>query len=216
MAFDYSATLNPKKALIWRIVHINNIPWILDNGLHCGKSNIRCEDWVSIGSTELIDKRSSHPVPVFPHGYLNDYVPFYFTPFSPMLLNIKSGRGVKQRNNDEVVILVSSLHRIQELQLKYVFTDMHAYYKWASFYSAIEDLDRIDWEILQSRDFSRDEDDTAKFERYQAEALIHQHCPINALVGMICYNEQAEEDLNTWLQQRQLKIPVHKRPRWYF
>ncbi len=35
--YDYSQTLNPQKALIWRIVHRDNIPWILDNGLHCGK-----------------------------------------------------------------------------------------------------------------------------------------------------------------------------------
>ncbi|MCO6524571.1 MAG: DUF4433 domain-containing protein [Candidatus Schmidhempelia sp.] len=216
MNFNYSKTLNPQKALIWRIVHMNNIPWILDNGLHSGKSNIQCENWISIGSAELIDKRASHPVPIFPNSYLNDYVPFYFTPFSPMLLNIKSGRGVQQRSNNEIVILVSSLFKIQELKLKYVFTDMHAYYKWATFYSNLEDLKNIDWEILQRRDFSRDENDTAKFERYQAEALIHQHCPVNALLGIVCYNEQNEEDLNALLQQRKLKIPVYKRSGWYF
>lgn len=177
---------------------------------------IQCENWISIGSAELIDKRASHPVPIFPNGYLNDYVPFYFTPFSPMLLNIKSGRGVQQRSNNEIVILVSSLFKIQELKLKYVFTDMHAYYKWATFYSNLEDLKNIDWEILQRRDFSRDENDTAKFERYQAEALIHQHCPVNALLGIVCYNEQNEEDLNALLQQRKLKIPVYKRSGWYF
>lgn len=36
MNYDYHQTLNPQKALIWRIVHRDNIPWILDNGLHCG------------------------------------------------------------------------------------------------------------------------------------------------------------------------------------
>lgn len=36
MDYDYSQTLNPQKALIWRIVHRDNIPWVLDNGLHCG------------------------------------------------------------------------------------------------------------------------------------------------------------------------------------
>jgi hypothetical protein len=34
MVYNYSETLNPQKALIWRIVHRANIPWILDNGLH--------------------------------------------------------------------------------------------------------------------------------------------------------------------------------------
>ncbi|MDH2432039.1 DUF4433 domain-containing protein [Pokkaliibacter sp. MBI-7] len=110
-----------------------------------------------------------------------DYVPFYFTPFSPMLLNITSGRGVPQRTSDQIVLLVSSLHRVRELGLNYLFTDMHAYYQWASFYHDLADLQRIDWPILQARNFSRDVNDPAKFERYQAEALIHRHCPVEAV-----------------------------------
>ncbi len=216
MGYNYSDTLNPQKALIWRIVHRDNIPWILDNGLHCGSSTNNSPSWVPIGSSELINKRATHPVPMPPHGYLNDYVPFYFTPFSPMLLNIKSGRGVVQRHNDEIVILVSSLHRVAELGLDYVFTDMHAYYQWARFYRDPTQLNQIDWAILQSRDFSRDMSDPAKFERYQAEALVHRHCPVAALLGIICYDSQVEQQIRNWLQQRNMTIDVYARPGWYF
>lgn len=216
MAYNYSSTLNPQKALIWRIVHRANIPWILDNGLHCGSSAVTSPNWVNIGSSELISKRGTHPVPVSPHGFLNDYVPFYFTPFSPMLLNIKSGRGVVQRYNDEIVILVSSLHRIGELGLDYVFTDMHAYYQWSRFYKDPAQLNQIDWPILQRRDFSRDINDPAKFERYQAEALVHRHCPVAALQGIICYDSQVEQQIKNWLEQRNMAIAVYARPGWYF
>lgn len=212
----YSQTLNPDKALIWRIVHRANIPWILDNGLHCGNSGVISPEWVPIGSVELINKRATHPVPISPHGCLNDYVPFYFTPFSPMLLNIKSGRGVLQRRNDEIVILVSSLHRIKQFGIEYVFTDMHAYYQWASFYHDLAELEKIDWTILQARDFSRDMDDPAKFERYQAEALVHRHCPVEALLGIFCYDSTVEHQLNSWLQQRNMNLDVFVRPGWYF
>ena len=58
------AELNPEKALIFRIIHRDNLPWVLDNGLHCGNSAVRTPAWVSIGSPELISKRSTHPVPV--------------------------------------------------------------------------------------------------------------------------------------------------------
>ncbi|MFZ1180387.1 MAG: DarT ssDNA thymidine ADP-ribosyltransferase family protein [Herbaspirillum sp.] len=51
---DYAAKLNPGKALIWRIVHRDNLPWILDNGLHCGNSSLQAPGWVSIGNPELI------------------------------------------------------------------------------------------------------------------------------------------------------------------
>lgn len=215
--YNYSQTLNSQKALIWRIVHRDNVPWILENGLHCGNSDIQSPNWVHIGNPELTDKRATHSVPVGTGGYLNDYVPFYFTPFSPMMKNIHSGYGgIKQRPNDEIVILVSNLFRVEKLGLPFVFTDGHAYYAWSNFYTDLGDLDKIDWPILQARDFRRDPDDPAKFERYQAEALIHQHCSIEALEGMVCYTEETKQQLDAWLQERNLTMQTIARPRWYF
>lgn len=216
MADNYSDKLNPDKALIWRIVHRDNIPWILDNGLHCGNSAVQAERWVNIGNPELIGKRALHTVPVGTGGVLHDYVPFYFTPFSPMLFNIYSGRGIKQRSNEEIVILVSSLRDLAMHSIPFVFTDSHAYYNWATYYTDLSNLDKIDWSILQTRDFRRDPDDPGKFERYQAEALIWQNCPIALLKGMICYSDDVRLQLEQWLLQRNLTMPVHVRAGWYF
>ena len=100
--------------------------------------------------------------------------------------------------------------------LRYVFTDCHAYYNWANFYTDLTDLDKIDWTILQARDFKRDPDDPAKFERYQAEALVYQHCPIEALAGMVCHTEQVRFKLESWLQAKNITMPVYARAGWYF
>lgn len=217
MAYDYSGSLNPKKALIWRIVHLDNIPWILDNGLHCGNSDVRAEQWVNIGNPELIDKRAGHLVPVGKMGTLHDYVPFYFTPFSPMLMNIRSGRGgIQQRINEDIIILVSSLHDVAAQGVPFIFTDSHAYYNWANYFTDLNDLNHVDWPVIQSRDFRRDPDDPGKFERYQAEALIWQHCPVTLLKGMVCYNTDVRIQLELWLSQRNLSLPVHARAGWYF
>jgi len=215
MPYNYQS-LNPEKALIWRIVHRDNLPWILDNGLHCGNGGQKSPAWVSIGNDELITKRAMHPVPVGPGGVLNNYVPFYFTPFSIMMMNIHSGRGVQQRPNEEIVILVSSLRYILEQGVPFVFTDSHAYYKWANYYTDLAELDKIDWKILQQRDFKRDIDDLAKFERYQAEALIHQHCPISALLGIVCYTDELKIQIERQLTVRELNLDVHVKTGWYF
>lgn len=209
--------LNPEKALIWRIVHRANLPWVLDNGLHCGNSAIKALDWVSIGNQELIDKRARHVVPVPPGGLLNDYVPFYFTPFSVMMRNIHTGwGGVAQQHNEDILILVSSLHRVAALGLPYLFTDSHAYYQWAHYYSQLTDLGKVDWPLLQSRDFKRDPDDPAKFERYQAEALVHQHCPVAGLLGIVCYTDRVKIQAQQALAQRGLNLQVYTRTGWYF
>lgn len=210
------ARLNPSKALIWRIVHRDNIPWLLDNGLCAVSSGKLSGGYVGIGNPDLISKRSRRAVPIEPGGTLSDYVPFYFTPFSVMMKNIHSGRGVQQRRNEEIVILVSSLYHVRSLGLPFVFTDAHAYPDWAGYYSDLEHLDKIDWQVLQSRDFKRDPDDPRKMERYQAEALIHGHVPVAGLLGIVCYNEALQRRVDQEVRQRQLDLPVYARPGWYF
>ncbi|PPU77747.1 DUF4433 domain-containing protein [Xanthomonas sp. NCPPB 1638] len=209
--------LNPDKALIWRIVHRDNLPWILDNGLHCGNGSARSPGWVSIGNPELIDKRACHPVPLTPGGFLNDYVPFYFTPFSPMLRNIQTGwGGIQQRANDEIVILVSSLHHVKARGWPFLFTDSHAYYQLTTFHSDLTNLDTIDWSLIQARDFRRDQEDPAKFERYQAEALVHRHLPVDGLLGIVCYTDDMKRSIERQLEARNLALSVHARTEWYF
>jgi hypothetical protein len=212
-----SKDLNPAKALIFRIMHRSNVPWMLDHGVHCRNSNEVDPNYVNIGNPDLIEKRRVHPVRHKMGGTLSDYVPFYFTPFSPMMFNINTGwNGIRQRRNDEIVILVSSMFRLRELSLAFLFTDMHAYLAAATFYSDLADLDKIDWDILQRRDFKRDQNDLGKVDRYQAEALVRQSLPLEGLLGIACYNQGAESYLTTELAKRELSMKVVKQPSWYF
>ena len=55
----YYRKLNAEDATIWRIVHIDNLPWVLDNGLHCSNSPTQSPDWVGIGNQEIIDRRGT-------------------------------------------------------------------------------------------------------------------------------------------------------------
>ena len=63
--------LNTERAGIFRITHIRNVPWILQNGLHCRNSDIRDPGFVRIGIPELIEKRTKKIVPVQPGGMLS-------------------------------------------------------------------------------------------------------------------------------------------------
>lgn len=99
-----------EKTLIFRITHIDNVPWILENGLHCETSSTRDDNFRAIGNPGIIDKRRSKAVPKHPGGTLSDYIPFYFTPHSMMLYNIKTGyNGLTQFPMSEIAIIVSSL-----------------------------------------------------------------------------------------------------------
>ncbi|MEC8812586.1 MAG: DUF4433 domain-containing protein [Pseudomonadota bacterium] len=213
---NYS-NLNPQKAFIWRITHRQNLPWILANGLHAGSSTVQSPNWVVIGNQDLINRRAYRLVPLPPGGNLNDYVPFYFTPFSPMLYNIHTGRGdVRQVANSDIVILVSSLHHVAAQGLPFVFTDRHAYPVTANYFNDLSALNQIDWPLLQQRNFQRDPDDPEKVERYQAEALIHRQLPIGALLGAVCYTEQVKLELEQQANRLGVQLDIRCIPGWYF
>lgn len=217
MPDNYATLLNPERALIFRIIHRSNLAWVLDHGLHCGNSATRSAQWVSIGNQELISKRAIWQVTVPPGGVLNDYVPFYFTPFSVMMRNINTGwNGVTKHANRDILILVSSLRRVADMDLPFLFTDSHANNNLAGYWSDLNDLDKVDWKILQSRDFKRDPDDPGKFGRYQAEALVHQHFPVQGLSGIVCYTENVKIEVEQAMAQRGLHLQIVARTGWYF
>jgi hypothetical protein len=211
MPDDHAKLLNPERALIFRIIHRANLEWVLQHGLHCGNSETRSPNWVSIGNQELIGKRASWPVGAPPGGVLNDYVPF-----SPMMLAIKTGwNGVQRHSPQDILILVSSLRRVAALGLTWLFTDSHANNSVVSYFNDLADLPRLDWRILQARDFKRDPDDPAKFGRYQAEALVHRHCPLQGLSGIACFDEHGKIDVQQTVTAAGAALEVVKQPSWY-
>lgn len=217
MPKSFQETLTPEKALIFRATHRRNLPWVLANGLHSRSSDLQDPDFVAIGNTEIIARRQRRGVLIEPHGDLSDYIPFYFTPYSPMLYNIKTGYGgVQKRENHEIVILVSSLVKLEELGVRYVFTDRHAVLNAARFFNHRAGLDQIDFDLLQRRDFKRDDNDPGKFERYQAEALAHRHVPTEALLGIACSSEGAQREVEAATTSPRKGLLIVHRPDWYF
>lgn len=213
-----SVKLNPDRARIFRVVHRDNVPWILDHGgLHCRNSAEQDPHYVNIGNADLIGKRSRRVVPIPPGGVLSDYVPFYFTPFSIMMYNIHTGHGgITLRRNEEIVIFVSSLRRLAELGLPFVFTNQHAYPGDTDYYDSMGHLDKIDWPLLKSRDFKTDDADPGKQLRYQAEALVHRTVPLDALLGIGCSGADEKAKMEEEIGRRGLAIKVEKTPYWYY
>lgn len=208
--------LNAEKALIFRIVHRDNVPWILDNGLHA-RNGLACPTYRNIGNVDLINRRAHRVVPVGPGGTLNDYVPFYFTPYSVMMMNIVTGRGVPKVPREEIVIFASSLKHVAKAEVPFIFTRRHAVTAdpTADFFTDLADLEAIDWPLLQSRNFKHDPDDPRKNERYQAEALIWKHLPITALLAIGCYTIDVERWVKEQIADRGLELNTLVRPNWY-
>jgi len=207
--------LTPENGFLFRITHIRNIPWILDHGLHCASAPVQDPDFVSIGNPDLIGKRAGRTV-VGPGGTLSDYVPFYLTPLTPMLYNIKTGRnGTKVTPMPEITILVTSLPRIAAMGVRFLLADRHAFLATARFSDQVSSLAEVDWPRLQVSDFERRPDDPERFDRYQAEALVHRHLPVQNLNRIICYGADQMSLLSGQLASRGMAIDLAVEPGWY-
>jgi hypothetical protein len=134
-----------------------------------------------------------------------------------MLFNIKTGySGVTHRPNEEIVILVSSLSKVEAEGIPYALTDRHAYLQHAHYTMPAEGLGRIDWKLLQQGDFRKDPENPGKFERYQAEALIHRHLPASALMGICCYTDSVRDTVRAEADSHGLDLHIVNRSWWYF
>lgn len=214
-----SQHLTPERALIFRITHVDNVPWLLQNGLRSAGSAKQDPGFVAIGRRELIEARARRRVQEGPQGTLKDYIPFYFTPFSPMLMNIKTGYmpSVIQRPNEQIAILVSSLHKVEEAGRPCLISDRNALYATARLTADLSKLgDWVPWDLIQARDFKRDPERPDKVERYMAEALVHDYLPSSALLGIVCYSEARAEPLCCDVQAAGLSASVEVKPGWYF
>ena len=156
-------------------------------------------------------------MPIPPGGTLDDYVPFYFTPRSPMLLNVLNGRGgAPFRRPEEITFAVTSIGKLVEAGVRCLLTDFHAYSSEADFAESPAGLDRIDWDLIRRSDFKRDPDDPGKLGRYQAEALVHEHVPVAALLGFAGATVQATRQIALLAADAGVTLPARERPEWYF
>jgi hypothetical protein len=206
--------LNPQSAFIFRICHKSNLEKVLNDGGCICANDANNSKYAEIGNQELISKRKAHPVPCGPGGTLGDYVPFYFTPYSPMLLNIKTGyNGIPKKPIEDIVILITSLHYLKKQGIPFVFTDRHAYLKLAQFSSDLNDLSWIIWAVLQAKNFKKDDMD--KFEKYQAEALVHKKLPLSALMGIACFDDAVKNEIEALCDSKGQTVKVVTRRDWF-
>lgn len=202
--------------LVYRITQIENVPWILDHGLHCASSPTQDQNFVPIGLADLIQKRSTRAVAVPPGGYLSNYVPFYFCRHSRMMYKIVTGDGVPRVDQGLIVYLVTSVEALKTQGRRFLFTNKNAYLKNASYFDDVADLPSLDWPLLRGRDFRKDLNDPDKGARREAELLVHQELPLAGVLGIACLNETAQRRIAAWSQARGIEMNASVRPKWYF
>lgn len=196
------------------MTHIENIPHILQNGITHSTSINANPHFVPIGDVSLITTRNDF---LLQNGKrLGDYIPFYFAVRTPMLYVVQNGFNmVAPTPAENIVYCVTSVQKIIDLGLDFVFTDGHAINSFSTQYT-IDDIQNIDTILDRSAinaKYWNDENDLDKKRRKEAEFLVLGEIPHQTILGYLTYNENAKNRIIGFGVKEE---NVHIKPEYYF
>jgi len=202
------------KIYLYRMTHIENMPHILRNGITHSTSANANPDYIPIGDSSLISTRSSF---LLNNGRkLGEYIPFYFGVRTPMLYVVQNGFNmVAPTPPENIVYCVSSIQKIIDHQLDFVFTDGHAVDGFSAQYSIddIQNIDKIlDRDAINAK-YWKDEKDLDRKRRKEAEFLVMGDIVATAILGYLTYNEKAKNKL---INSSTDIVKVHIKSEFYF
>ena len=207
----------PIPTRIYHFTHIENLQGILEaRSLVCNNDCGTRE--VSIANEEIQDQRSLKQVPCGRGGTLHDYVPFYFCSRSPMLLRIHSGLERYKGGQGQLVYLVSSVQRVTEAELDFVFTDRHGIRRYAQFFTETHDLRKIDWRLMRATWWDAIPEYRDRKERKQAEFLVHKAIPWDLIGFIAVMTPSMQRRVETLLEEYPppIRKPVRVERDWYY
>ena len=200
---------NIKSLLIYRMTHIDNIPYIVKNGLWAKLSGVSDPDFIPIGNSEIISRRTQKSVNVNPPGgVLGDFIPFYFSGYSPMLLNIATGYGVKLTMQKDIVFIVCDAIELINSGIPFCFTDGNATQRVTKFYNNLLSLNALDWSTIRAKIWKNTDEDYDRVRKKMSEFLVKGHIPPSLVKQIIVRNEDAEKKVLSMLEGHVLDCSV--------
>lgn len=206
------------------MTHVDNIPHILEFGITHRNSENANPNYVSIGDSSLIDNRFS-TVKNITNGSDNiietitigDFIPFYFGIRTPMLYVIQKGfNGVKKRNPEEIIYCVSDIQTMIESGFLFYFSDGHtSKNELTTIYNSTkisEVVDIVNFEATKYM-YWKSENDLDLKRRKEAEFLVKNDLPKEAIKGYVCFNESAK---NRLLEMGVDSNMIVVKPNYYF
>lgn len=211
----------PERNTIWvfRMVHHENLPYILEHGMYCSRSSKADSAYKSIGSSEVIGRRDNVIVKCDPDSVVNDYVPFYFGYRTPMLYMIHTGFGIPRQPQEDIIYLCCRFVELVESKLTWCFTDGNAATAITTFHNDDQAYKLLDWESIHARDWRDDnkDGDHDRARKKHAEFLVKSHVPPSFIRAIVVKSEVRKAMVEKWLTATALTVRVYSdQPQFYF
>lgn len=209
-----------KATLAYRILHIDNLELLARRGGLHAPAHAPADGlaYRSIHDQAIQARRGGRRVPCGPGGRVTDYVSFYLGPRSPMLYRIWKNEVVGYEDGQRpVVYVVTSVERLQELGLDFVFTDGHSLAELTEWFDDSTRLVDLPWNDIEADFWFDTPEDPDRGRRKQAELLVHEFVPWEAVVGISAIDDEMVTEVSRRLKASGLEPPYLKAmPRWYY
>lgn len=209
----------PNPTPIYRIMHAANLSQLVQAGrLVC--ENLRAGHnglWRSIAHENIQHRRRVTTVPCGPGGVVNDYVPWYFGPKSPMLYAHFKGNVPGNPDGQQAIIyLRSTVQAVIQAGLPFVFTDGHSIMFNSNFHADPARLDQVDWPLMRAKYWHAIDGDPDRPRRRQAEFLVHQTFPWGLVQEVVVFDAARHALARTCLQAAAHQPTLRIDPTWYY
>jgi len=180
---------------VYHFTYIDNLEEIIKNGLL--STNLKTKKGIKhkdIANNEIQRRRSEMEVTCGPRGVIHDYVPFYFTKRSSMLLNVIKGKNVDQEG---IIYLAIPIEAVEDKSV--VFSNSSANTLTPpKFYSDATDLDKLNWDIIDKWVWVPSPE-RLKQEK-MAELLIHDQVNFSDISFIVVWNSHVGDHVKKLLK----------------
>ena len=181
----------PRVPWVYHLTSIANLTQIIQDGeLRCAK---RFEELRTVGNPKLTEGRGNVRLPFGKERRLEEYVSFYFSPFTPMMVwaSRPDRTGV-----DDLVVLGAPLKQLAK-RPPIAFTNGHSmserFAAETRAYDNLRDLGAVDLDYIKAGSWNDPDPEKKKRNswRYQAEILALWRVPFETIRAVGCLSEAA-------------------------
>lgn len=179
---------------VYHFTYFENLEQIIKNGLL--STNLKINKGIvhqNIANNEIQHRRSEMSVTCGPGGVVHDYVPFYFTKRSSMLLNVIKTKNVDQEG---IIYFAIPIEVIEGESVVFSSSSANTLTP-PSFHSNPNDLNELNWRVIDSRVWIP-KDEKLKQQK-MAELLIHNKILINDISFIVVWNSCMKEHVTQLL-----------------
>ncbi len=197
----------PTDPKIYHITHLRNLPEIVQSGCLWSDAKrielgLTCE---IVGMSSIKQRRLEElEVACNPGTKVGEYVPFYFCPRSIMLyiLYARNHPELSYHEGQRPIVhlqadLITTIRWAEAQGVRWAFSDRNAGTYYTNFYCRVADLDKVNWDAVQSTDFR----DMLVKEGKQAEFLVYESFPWHLVEKIGVYDTNIVDQVNTILDR---------------